>query len=150
MDLHLAYAGVIISFLGGVQWGSHMSIVKERLSWYQTSAFRFVMSIIPTLQIWPAVYILPWTMAYSVSILSMIFVLLMDVKLFGNKHYQQMPSWYINLRYTLTVGAFTGLGLGWYQSIILDTPEFQTQESFKKQKFKEFQQQIQEFFLEKV
>ncbi len=95
----IAYAAVILSFMGAIHWGlamrSHRDIVNLQLG----------LSVIPALLGWVAL-LLPAIAAYPILLLAFVVLYLFDleaVKL------NMAPSWYPRFRLPLTIGVVLSL-----------------------------------------
>lgn len=103
----LAYAAVILSFLGGVRWG----LETGRAQGPRTGAF--ILSVLPSLLAWAAL-----VGAASVPPASQL--LLLGVGLFAAGVWDirspSLPSWYRQLRVVLTGGALLALAIAWLQA----------------------------------
>lgn len=89
----IAYAALILSFMGAVHWGVAMTYDEENRSKY------FIASVIPVLAAWPALFA-PETFAFIILIVG--FILLIAYDWYVNKP-QGLPDWYISMRNVLTV-----------------------------------------------
>ena len=103
----LAYAAVILSFMGAVHWGlamrSHRDIVNLQLG----------LSVIPALVGWMAL-MLPAVVAYPSLILAFVVLYVLDlqaVKL------NMAPRWYPSLRLPLTAGVVVSLIAGYVNAL---------------------------------
>ncbi len=106
----VAYAAVILSFLGAVHWGFALltpgiprSVVRQSLIW----------GVMPSLLGWLAllmtfVGVNVW-LVFTFLIGDLLLCRLMDGALL--RHYPTAPHWYIGLRTRLTVGALLALAL---------------------------------------
>lgn len=101
-NLLVSYAAVILSFLGAVYWGVAM-IVKEMA--IKKRNVMLVWSVIPSVVAWVALLI---PQVYGLILLSIFFVIsfFMDMQLTKS---EAKPSWYIPLRFQLTVVVTTCL-----------------------------------------
>ncbi len=104
----LAYAAVILSFMGAIHWGlamrSHRDIVNLQLG----------LSVIPALLGWLAL-MLPAVAAYPILILSFLVLYVFDleaVKL------NMAPDWYPKLRLPLTTGAVLSLAAAYANALV--------------------------------
>lgn len=95
-NMLLTYAVVILSFLGALHWAFAMTLNNLAAKKRQTM---MVWSVLPSLIAWAALFITP---KYGFLLLSCFFVftLLMDLKLAQTA---TLPTWYIPLRFRLTV-----------------------------------------------
>lgn len=89
----IAYAALILSFMGAIHWGIAMTYGDEPRSKY------FIASVIPALVAWPAL-LLPEKLAFVILILG--FILLIGYDWYVNES-QGLPYWYIAMRNNLTV-----------------------------------------------
>lgn len=101
-NLLISYAAVILSFLGAVYWGVAMIVkempIKKRnvmLSW----------SVIPSIVAWIGLLI---PQVYGLIVMSIFFVIsfFMDMQLMKS---EAKPTWYLPLRFQLTVVVTTCL-----------------------------------------
>jgi len=104
----LAYAAVILTFMGAIHWGlamrSHRDIVNLQLG----------LSVIPAMLGWVAL-MLPAVAAYPILILSFLVLYLFDsqaVKL------NLAPDWYPKLRLPLTTGAVLSLAAAYANALV--------------------------------
>lgn len=99
-----AYGAVILSFLGGIQWGlaivggAHESRRTRRLIW----------SIVPSLVAWAAL-LLPVHSALPLLALAFGGMLWLDIRASAA---EEAPPWYPRLRWPLTVTVVTSLVVG--------------------------------------
>lgn len=101
------YGAVILSFLGGIQWG--LAISGSDPSDSSASLFRrLLLSVLPALLGWCAL-LLPFTYGLWLLALSFILVLVADLQAVRQK---QAPSWYPRLRWPLTLVATAALIVG--------------------------------------
>ena len=96
-----AYGAVILSFLGGIQWGLAIAAGGGNFR-------RLSVSILPALFAWGGLLLPPGTGALVIAAVFAC-VLLVDIKASRN---QEAPSWYPKLRWPLTVVAASALLLG--------------------------------------
>ncbi|BCX19300.1 MAG: hypothetical protein KatS3mg117_2982 [Geminicoccaceae bacterium] len=89
----LAYAAVILSFMGGVHWGLAMS--AERPSW-----LRYGASVVPALLGWAAL-LLGGRFGFLLLVASFASLLAYDL---GAVRAGEAPAWYPRLRWPLTTG----------------------------------------------
>lgn len=89
----LAYAAVILSFLGGIRWGAGMS---EQSKLQQARSFS--LAVIPSLAAWSALLI-PAIPAVSLLIASLLMQALWDVL---STQDGLLPAWFAKLRMILT------------------------------------------------
>lgn len=92
----LYYSAVILSFLGGVQWGVTMSLAPAGSSAFRA---RLLISMVPSLIAWPALMLHPVTGAW-VLIAGFLLVRLQE---YGRDSRDLLPGWYQSLRNLLTV-----------------------------------------------
>jgi hypothetical protein len=88
----LAYAAVILSFLGGVHWG--LAMAAERPSW-----LRYGASVVPALLGWTAL-LLGGRLAFLLLVASFASLLAYDL---GAVRAGEAPAWYPRLRWPLTL-----------------------------------------------
>ena len=100
-DMQVAYATVILSFLGAVHWGAALSRPEGAHSWGWMG-----WSVTPALLAWFSVMMAPESalMALMSSYLAAFAVDMQAVKK------GLLPLWYLSLRRLLTTGAFLCLG----------------------------------------
>ena len=96
-----AYGAVILSFLGGIQWGLAIAAGGGKFR-------RLSVSILPALFAWGGLLLPPGTGALVIAA-ALACVLLVDIKASRN---QEAPTWYPKLRWPLTVAAASALLLG--------------------------------------
>lgn len=89
----IAYAAIILSFMGAIHWGVAMSSVNLQRSKY------FIVSVIPALTAWLAL-LAPDTLALIILLCGFIALLAYDRAV---KKSQALPDWYIPMRKTLTL-----------------------------------------------
>jgi len=86
------YAAVIVSFLGGIQWGIGV-ITQEQQP--QTARSLFLLSIVPSLLAWAMLFLPATNSRIIVAIFLLGFVWIIDALL----HLQKViPSWFFKLR----------------------------------------------------
>lgn len=90
-----AYGAIILSFMGGAQWG--LAVAKARLGGL-TSWRAYGVSVIPALVAWPALF-LPISWAFAT--LSVTFACLLGYDLWTVRR-GEAPPWYGQLRLGLT------------------------------------------------
>ncbi|MCA1768832.1 MAG: DUF3429 domain-containing protein [Halomonas sp.] len=100
----LYYSAVILSFLGGVQWGVAMSLESDDSRGFRS---RLVLSMVPSLIAWPALLLHPVIGAW-VLIAGFLLVRLHEC---GKMSRELLPVWYQSLRNLLTVVVVTCHGL---------------------------------------
>ena len=100
----LAYAAVILSFLGGVQWG--VAMCRERPG---EAPFRgrMLLSMVPSLLAWPALLLHPLTGAW-VLVAGFLLIRCHERSRDGRA---QLPDWYQSLRTLLTLVVLACHGL---------------------------------------
>ncbi|MDZ7853990.1 MAG: DUF3429 domain-containing protein [Halomonas sp.] len=96
VDAFLYYSAVILSFLGGVQWGVAMSLESLSSTGFRV---RLLLSMAPSLIAWPALLLHPLTGAW---VLAIGFVLVRLHELSANGR-AGLPDWYHSLRMRLTL-----------------------------------------------
>ena len=100
----IAYGAVILSFLGGIQWG--LSIATSREVNSDDASFRRLgISVLPTLIGWLALLVAP---PVGIVILAIAFGLLLIVDLEASRK-GEAPAWYPSLRWPLTVTVIASL-----------------------------------------
>ncbi len=95
----LAYAVLILSFMAGSQWGGAVNVRDQRNRW------RYVLSVIPPLVIWPA-WLMGPVATLCVLLAGFAGLLLVDIGLQRRKGW---PGWYLKLRAVLTTGVIVSL-----------------------------------------
>ncbi|MDT8880233.1 DUF3429 domain-containing protein [Halomonas saccharevitans] len=100
----LAYAAVILSFLGGVQWG--VAMCRERPGEAPFRA-RMLLAMVPSLLAWPALLLHPLTGAW-VLVAGFLLVRFHERSRDGRA---QLPDWYQSLRTLLTLVVLACHGL---------------------------------------
>ena len=109
-DALVGYGAVILSFIGALHWGVAMSapgldaVVRRRA---------FVWSIVPALLAWPA-SLLAGSVAPLLLVLGFVVHFVMDKRLAGMA---ELPSWYLPLRWRLTLVACLCLMLNAWQGM---------------------------------
>jgi hypothetical protein len=88
----IAYAAIILSFMGAIHWGIAMSLAGENRSKY------FVASILPALVAWCSLLL---AQSYALIILLTGFTLLIAFDVSSEKA-QRFPHWYLPMRIRLT------------------------------------------------
>lgn len=101
----LLYGAVILSFMGGVQWGLTMRADAA------APVVGFVASVVPALAGWFAVLLAPPDVAMLVIAATFCALLGYDTLTIG---WGWTPRWYAALRFPLTVVAVLSLALGAY------------------------------------
>ena len=89
----IAYAAIILSFMGAIHWGVAMSNTEQHNGQY------FIASVIPALSAWVALLI-PNSYAIILLIIGFIVLILYD---WSVEKPQRLPPWYIPMRNRLTV-----------------------------------------------
>lgn len=92
----LYYSAVILSFLGGVQWGVAMSLEAAESAGFRA---RLLLSMVPSLIAWPALLLHPFTGAW-VLVVGFVLVRLHELSRAGRT---RLPDWYHSLRLVLTL-----------------------------------------------
>lgn len=98
-----AYGAVILSFLGGVQWGLALGQPNA-----EDLARRLTVSIMPSLVAWGALF-LPREAGLLVLAAAFVMVLFVDLKAVGTG---VGPKWYAKLRWPLTMTVAASLVIG--------------------------------------
>lgn len=100
----LAYGAIILSFLGGVQWGLAIAVPQiDNTLWR-----RLTLSILPSLVAWVAL-VMPYSIGFFILAGSFVAMLLVDIQA---SRVQEAPAWYQKLRWPLSCGAVAALVLG--------------------------------------
>jgi hypothetical protein len=97
------YAAVILSFLGGIQWGLGVSIAETAPLSAQTL---FGLSIVPSLLAWAMLFVPQANAQVMVAISLFGFVWMVDAMLFLQK---LIPQWFFRLRCIITAIVVTCL-----------------------------------------
>ncbi len=92
----LFYGAVILSFLGGVQWGVAMSLEQAGSDGFRA---RLLLSMVPSLIAWPALLLHPFTAAW-VLVAGFLVIRLHEA---GRDSRELLPHWYQTLRTLLTL-----------------------------------------------
>ncbi|MEM9107396.1 MAG: DUF3429 domain-containing protein [Pseudomonadota bacterium] len=101
------YGAVILSFLGGIQWG--MAIKGGDPSGAIMPSFhRLTLSVLPALVGWFAL-LLPFTYGFMLLAVAFASVLVVDLQAVRER---QAPAWYPRLRWPLTLTAIAALLVG--------------------------------------
>lgn len=108
LSVLIAYAAVILSFMGAIHWGMAMSATDERRSQY------LVISVIPALAAWVA---LITSELQALTFLGLGFIALYIYDSAVEKP-QGFPAWYIPMRKNLTIVVTLCLA-GAYMSVVL-------------------------------
>ena len=100
----IAYAAVILSFVGAVHWGIALNatVGVGRSPWQD-----YTWSVIPALLAWTAL-LLPPTLALALLVVTFLVQLVMDFVL---SRHTPVPSWYLKLRVFLTTGVVLSLAV---------------------------------------
>ena len=93
IQILIAYAAIILSFMGAIHWGLAMSRANQQCSKY------FVASAIPALTAWLAL-LLPDTLALIILLCGFFALFAYDRAV---KISQALPDWYLPIRRTLTL-----------------------------------------------
>ena len=100
----LAYGAIILSFLGGVQWGLAIAVPQiDSILWR-----RLTLSILPSLVAWVAL-VMPYSIGFFILAGAFVAMLLVDVQA---SRVQEAPAWYQKLRWPLSCGAVAALVIG--------------------------------------
>lgn len=93
IDGFVYYSAIILSFLGGVHWGSALQVARPGNRW------RLLLAMLPSLIAWPALLL---NVAAGLWVLLAGFILIgsYDCSRVGRKGF---PTWYFTLRGLLTV-----------------------------------------------
>lgn len=97
--MQFAYAGIIIIFMGGVQWGYAVREGKNAKS------IQLVFSIIPTLIIFGLLSFLPLFKPYQITMMFVVMLVLQAVFDLNT----MSETWFLKLRWVLTVVASLSL-----------------------------------------
>ncbi|MEO8320489.1 MAG: DUF3429 domain-containing protein [Bradyrhizobium sp.] len=101
----VAYAAVILSFLGGIHWGLAIGAVPQNDS---ALLRRIALSILPSLIAWSALLV-PFSIGFVVLAAAFVAMLWVDVRA---SRMHEAPAWYPKLRWPLSCGAIAALLLG--------------------------------------
>lgn len=96
----IGYGAIILSFLGGIQWG--IALCADR-----PGSIAYVVSIIISLIGWAATFLAP-PLSFIVLAAGFLAALAFDALatvLFG------LPGWFLRLRFMLSLGVLTALGI---------------------------------------
>ncbi len=97
------YAAVIVSFLGGIQWGVATVTLEQQP---QTAKSLFLLSIVPSLLAWAMLFLPSGSSRVIVAIFLVGFVWVVDALL----HLQQViPTWFFRLRSIVSAVVLTTL-----------------------------------------
>jgi hypothetical protein len=92
----IAYAAVILSFLGGIQWGGAVALAESAPKSAQTM---WLLSVIPSLLAWAMLFVPGSGARVIVAICLFAFVWIIDALL----HLQKLiPNWFFRLRTLIT------------------------------------------------
>jgi hypothetical protein len=92
----VAYAAIIASFLGGIQWG----MIISRADLLFNIGFPLTLSVVPALIAWSALLVLhSLILALTLIISSFIFATVNDFYLYNKK---ATPYWFLNMRVPLS------------------------------------------------
>ncbi len=98
-----SYAAVIVSFLGGIQWGVAVATHEQQP---QTAKSLFLLSVVPSLLAWATLFLPNGSSRVIVAIFLIGFVWVIDALL----HLQQvLPTWFFHLRSIVSAVAMTSL-----------------------------------------
>lgn len=100
----LAYGAIILSFLGGVQWGLAIAVPQIDSTLWR----RLTLSILPSLVAWVAL-VMPYSIGFFILAGAFVAMLLVDIQA---SRAQEAPAWYQKLRWPLSCGAVAALVLG--------------------------------------
>lgn len=101
------YAAMILSFLGALHWGVTLASPQIQGS---PAGYRMVWSVIPALYAWIA-SLFPVDMGVPMLFFGLIAALAVDSALYRGT---SVPSWFMPLRWVLSVGAIASVGAGWW------------------------------------
>ena len=88
----ISYAAIVVSFLGGIQWGIGLSTIDQQP---HTARSLFLLSIVPSLLAWAMLFLPVSTSRIIVAIFLVGFVWIIDALL----HLQKViPDWFFRLR----------------------------------------------------
>jgi hypothetical protein len=91
------YAAVIISFLGGIQWGVGVATIDQQP---RSARTLFLLSVVPSLLAWGMLFLQSTPTRIVIAITLVGFVWLIDTML----HIQRViPTWFFRLRTTISV-----------------------------------------------
>ena len=93
LSVLIAYAAVILSFMGAIHWGAAMSSTGNKRNQY------FLVSVSPALVAWVAL-ITPAVPSLTILLFGFILLYLYDRAV---QKSQDFPSWYIPMRKNLTI-----------------------------------------------
>ena len=95
----IAYAAIILSFMGAIHWGVAMSNTEQHNGQY------FIASVIPGLSAWIAL-LMPHRCAIILLMIGFIALIIYD---WCVEKSQRLPAWYIPMRNRLTIVVITCL-----------------------------------------
>ncbi|MGB7206158.1 MAG: DUF3429 domain-containing protein [Anderseniella sp.] len=98
--IQMAYAAIILSFLGGIRWGAALKLPRGPLQ-----STLFVLSVVPSLAGFAAL-ILPVTAGLLILIGGFLVQGVWDIQ---SSQHKQLPPWFGVLRAILTAGAVLAL-----------------------------------------
>ena len=107
----IAYGAVILSFLGGIHWG--VALTRGRTGGARGQTPWYLFSVVPSLVAWCALLFAPVTglIVLAVSFLAMAIVDTVATRT------EQVPGWYLKLRYRLSIVVIVSLLVAaWAQS----------------------------------
>jgi hypothetical protein len=97
------YAAVIVSFLGGIQWGIALATHEQQP---QTAKSLFLLSVVPSLLAWARLFLPNGSSRVVVAIFLIGFVWVIDALL----HLQQvLPTWFFRLRSNISAVVMASL-----------------------------------------
>jgi uncharacterized membrane protein YidH (DUF202 family) len=108
LSVLIAYAAIILSFMGAIHWGIAMSTADKG------GSYHLIISVIPALVAWVAL-IMPAAMGLATLILGFIALYLYDVAV---EEPQGLPGWYIPMRRNLTIVVTPCLAVA-FMSVVL-------------------------------
>ncbi|MFM7461454.1 MAG: DUF3429 domain-containing protein [Burkholderiales bacterium] len=98
-----SYAAVIVSFLGGIQWGVALATHEQQP---QTAKSLFLLSVVPSLLAWATLFLPNGSSRMIVAIFLIGFVWVIDALL----HLRQvLPTWFFHLRSIVSAVVMTSL-----------------------------------------
>ena len=100
-----AYAAVILSFLGGIQWGLAVNLIDTAP---KSARNMFLLSVVPSLLAWAMLLLPEAGSRIIVAICLFAFVWVIDALLNLQK---LIPAWFFKLRSLITVIVITSLAL---------------------------------------
>jgi Protein of unknown function (DUF3429) len=99
------YAAVILSFLGGIQWGMAVNLIDSAP---KSARNIFLLSVVPSLLAWGMLLLPEPRSRILVAIVLFAFVWVIDALLNVQK---LIPQWFFKLRSTITVIVITSLAI---------------------------------------